>query len=394
MTCCWYASASPRCSVTPEPSVTRVLVGFGTALREAGVAVSTGQVTSFCRAVARLDPADAEDLYWAGRTCLISRHEDVPAYDAAFRRYFAHARDGLRLTTSGALPRSAEFEAPRAELVRTSVARRNSDASIGGRASDAELLRHKHFRDCTPDELAALHALMGRLRLTPPLRRRRRSRSARRGDELDVRRLVRRTLRSSVAPPRPPLRKPRFRPRRMILILDISGSMADYSRALLQFAHSATAGSVPGTEVFCFGTRLTRITRELRRRDPDQALSQAAEAVLDWDGGTRIGESLQTFTRAWGRRGLGRGAVVIICSDGLECGEPARLEQAMARLSRLAYRIVWVNPLKGDPRYQPIARGMRAALPHVDAFVSGHDLASLEELADLLPRLASPASRP
>jgi uncharacterized protein len=379
--------------VTPDRSITRVLVGFGTALREAGVTVSTGQITSYCRAVARLDPADAEDLYWAGRTCLISRRDDIPAYDAAFRRYFAHGQDGLRLTTSGALARSAEVAASRAELVRTSVARRNSDASIGGRASDAEVLRHKHFRDCTPDELAALYVLMRRLRLTPPQRRRRRSRPADRGEELDVRRLVRRTLRSSVSPPRQPWRQARFRPRRIALILDISGSMADYSRALLQFAHSATVRSLPRAEVFCFGTRLTRITPELRHRDPDQALNQAAEAVLDWDGGTRIGESLRTFTRVWGRRGLARGAVVVICSDGLECGEPARLEQAMARLSRLAYRIVWVNPLKGDPRYQPIARGMQAALPHVDAFVSGHDLASLEELADLLPRLASPASR-
>jgi uncharacterized protein len=374
--------------VTREESVTRVLVGFGTALREAGVAVSTGQVTAFCRAVTRLDPADAEDLYWAGRTCLISRHDDVPAYDAAFRSYFAHARDGLQLITSGALPRQSMRAEPRPQLVRVSAVRGHNDVTVGRRASDAELLRHKHFRDCTPDELAALHALMGRLRLTPPMRRRRRSRPARRGDELDVRRLVRRTLRSSVAPPRLPWRQPRLRPRRMILILDISGSMADYSRVLLQFAHSATAGTGPRTEVFCFGTRLTRITRELRHRDPDQALAQAAHAVLDWDGGTRIGESLQTFARVWGRRGLARGAVVVICSDGLECGEPATLEQSMAKLSRLAHRIVWVNPLLGDPRYQPIARGMHTALPYVDEFVSGHDLSSLEALADLLPRLA------
>jgi uncharacterized protein len=383
---------SPRFSVTAEPSVTRVLVGFGTALRDAGVTVSTGQVTAYCRAVARLDPADADDLYWAGRSCLISRHEDVPAYDAAFRRYFAPAGDGVRLTTSGALPRQSVLDVPGPELVRVSAVQRKSDAT-GSRASDAELLRHKHFRDCTPEELAALHALMRRLRLSPPQRRRRRSRPARRGDQLDVRRLMRRTLRSSVAPPRLPWRQPRFRPRRVILILDVSGSMAGYSRALLQFAHSATATSVPRTEVFCFGTRLTRITRELHHRHPDQALAQAADVVLDWDGGTRIGESLRTFVRIWGRRGLARGAVVVICSDGLECGEPTKLEQAMARLSRLAYRIVWVNPLKSDPRYQPIARGMHAALPYVDVFVSGHDLASLEELADLLPRLASPASR-
>jgi uncharacterized protein len=371
--------------VTPEESVTHVLVGFGTALRAAGVPVGTGQVTSYCRAVAHLDPADAEDLYWAGRACLISRHDDVPAYDAAFRWYFTHAADGLRLTTSGALPRQSAPDAPRPELVRSSIPQRPGGDTVGGRASDVELLRRKHFRDCTPEELARLQALMARLQLTPPTRRRRRTRRSPRGDELDLRRMVRRTLHGSLAPPRPPWRQQRTRPRRLVLILDISGSMADYSRALLQFAHTAAVSSVPRTEVFCFGTRLTRITRELRHRDPDQALAHAADAVLDWDGGTRIGESLRTFVRVWGRRGLARGAVLIICSDGLERGDPAILEQAMARLSRLAYRIVWVNPLKGDLRYQPIARGMHAALPHVDAFVSGHNLASLEALADLLP---------
>ena len=373
--------------MTADGPAIQVLVGFGTALREAGVPVSTGQVTAYCRAIVQLDPSDADDVYWAGRTCLISRHDDVATYDVIFRRYFAGTRDELQLITSGAVPRSAVFEAPRAQL-HASVAQRQHRAPTGNRASDAELLRHKHFRDCTPDELAALQALMARLRLTPPTRRRRRTRPATRGEELDLRRMVRRTLHGSLAPPKPPWRRPRTRPRRLVLILDISGSMADYSRALLQFAHSAAASSVPRTEVFCFGTRLTRITRELRHRHTDAALAQAADAVVDWDGGTRIGESLRTFTRVWGRRGLARGAIVVICSDGLECGDPATLERAMARLARLAHRIVWVNPLKGDPRYQPIARGMQVALPYIDVFVSGHDLSSLEQLTELLAQLA------
>ncbi|HET9900170.1 MAG TPA: VWA domain-containing protein [Actinomycetes bacterium] len=373
--------------MTANGAAIRVLVGFGTALREAGVQVSTGQLTAYSRAIVQLDPADSDDLYWAGRTCLISRHDDIRTYDVVFRRYFSGTRDELRLITSGALPRSAVIEVPRAQL-RTSMAQRHNRTPTGNRASDAELLRHKHFRDCTPDELAVLQALMARLRLTPPTRRRRRTRRSARGDELDLRRMVRRTLHGSVASPKPPWRQPRTRLRRLVLILDVSGSMADYSRALLQFAYSAAAASVPRTEVFCFGTRLTRITRELRHRNPDAALAQAADAVMDWDGGTRIGESLRTFTRVWGRRGLARGAVVVICSDGLECGDPEILERAMARLARLAYRIVWVNPLKGDPRYQPIARGMQAALPYVDVFVSGHDLSSLEDLAELLPQLA------
>jgi len=163
--------------------------------------------------------------------------------------------------------------------------------------------------------------------------------------------------------------------------------MAGYSRALLQFAHTAARHRAVPTEGFCFGTRLTRVTLALRRRRPDDALARAAEAVVDWEGGTRIGESVRAFVREWGRRGMARGAVVVICSDGLERGDPAALAAEMEKLARLAHRIVWVNPLKGDPRYQPLARGMSAALPFVDVFLSGHDLASLEALAALLPEL-------
>jgi uncharacterized protein with von Willebrand factor type A (vWA) domain len=180
----------------------------------------------------------------------------------------------------------------------------------------------------------------------------------------------------------------RLRHRRLVLVLDVSGSMAEYSRALLQFAHTAARARGVPTEVFCFGTRLTRVTHELARRNADQALAKASEAVLDWEGGTRIGESIDTFLRVWGRRGVARGSVVVICSDGLDRGDPAVLATQMERLARLAHRVVWVNPLKGDARYEPLAGGMRAALPYVDAFLSGHDLSSLEVLARLLPELA------
>jgi uncharacterized protein len=179
----------------------------------------------------------------------------------------------------------------------------------------------------------------------------------------------------------------RPRPRRLVLLLDVSGSMAGYSRALLQFAHSAARAQAIPTEVFCFGTRLTRVTVALRDRRPDDALARAAATVVDWEGGTRIGDAIRAFVRDWGRRGMARGAVVVICSDGLERGDPGALAAEMEKLSRLAHRVVWVNPLKGDPRYQPLARGMAAALPFVDVFVSGHDLASLEVLSDLLPDL-------
>jgi uncharacterized protein with von Willebrand factor type A (vWA) domain len=172
----------------------------------------------------------------------------------------------------------------------------------------------------------------------------------------------------------------------LVLLLDISGSMADYSRALLQFAHSASR-STGRVEVFCFGTRLTRVTDAIDQRSADEALSNAAEAVIDWEGGTMIGESIREYNRSWARHSGFRGAVVLICSDGLERGDPAILTEAMARLGRLSHRVVWVNPLKADPAFEPATRGMVAALPQIDVLVSGHNLASLEALAGLLPAL-------
>ena len=159
--------------------------------------------------------------------------------------------------------------------------------------------------------------------------------------------------------------------------------MASFSRALLVFAHAALRAD-PRWEAFCFGTRLTRLTRSLKSIDPDEALERATDEVFDWDGGTRIGESLKTFLDDYGHKGLARGAVVVICSDGLEIGAPELLEEQMSRLSRLAYRVIWLNPLKEDPAYEPLARGMRAALPYIDVFASGHNLASLETLSEEL----------
>jgi uncharacterized protein with von Willebrand factor type A (vWA) domain len=210
-------------------------------------------------------------------------------------------------------------------------------------ASDAEALRRKSFAACTPQELAALRRIMTRIRLTPPKRRTRRTRPARSGRAPDLRRTIRDSMRAGGEPARLRWQERKVKLRPLILILDVSGSMADYSRNLLQFAYSArrAAGKV---EVFCFGTRLTRITRPLGRRRPDQALAEAGQAVLDWEGGTRIGDSLDTFVREWGRRGLARGGVVVICSDGLDRGDPEVLATAMERLSRQCHRLVWMNP--------------------------------------------------
>ncbi len=259
------------------------------------------------------------------------------------------------------------------------------EASATGLASPIEVLRRKSFAACSPEELEELALLMGRLRLAAPLRRTRRRRPAGRGD-LDVRRTVRRALRTGGDPALLLRRERRRRPRRLVFVLDVSGSMSDYSRGLLTFAHAALQAD-GRWEAFCFGTRLTRVTGALAASDPDEALRRATVEVVDWDGGTRIGDSLKTFLDRYGHGGLTRGAVVVVCSDGLDTGDPALLDEQMARLGRLAHTVVWLNPLKEDPVYEPLARGMAAALPHVDVFASGHNLASLEEIGAQLDRL-------
>lgn len=362
---------------------------FGRVLRLEGVTVGSGQVTTYCDAVARLEPSDRHDLYWAGRACLLSRQEDLAAYDRAFRHYFGGSDGGMIGLVSGRVPQAtidAPVERP-AALPQLRPPGREGPP-LGTVASGAEVLRHKRFDECSPAELAELRALMARIRLHPPRRRVRRTVPSARGRNPDLRRTIRRSMRTNGEVLAMSWRARRVRPRRLVLLLDVSGSMAGTSRALLQFSHSTASAIRARTEVFCFGTRLTRVTDELRHRQPDQALTNAADAVVDWEGGTRIGESVGAFVQTWGRRGTARGAVVIICSDGLERGDPAVLAAEMAKLARLSHRIVWVNPLKADPRYQPLAGGMRAALPHVDLLVSGHDLSSLEALAALLPELA------
>jgi uncharacterized protein with von Willebrand factor type A (vWA) domain len=266
--------------------------------------------------------------------------------------------------------------------------REDEQATLGLMASDAEALRHKSFTACTPEELAALRRIMARIRLTPPKRRTRRTRKAPSGRSPDLRRTVRESLRMHGEPAELYWRRRRVRLRPLILILDVSGSMADYSRNLLQFAYSAKRAA-DRVEVFCFGTRLTRVTKALDRRRPDDALELAAQTVFDWEGGTRIGASLDAFVREWGRRGLCRGGIVVICSDGLDRGDPEVLARAMERLARLSHRVVWMNPHKGDNQnFRPSTLGMMVAAPHVDVILSGHDLSSLEEFATLLPKLS------
>jgi uncharacterized protein len=336
------------------------LTAFGRALRAAGLPVGTGRIASFCRAAALLDP---DGLYWAGRATLVARPGDIAVYDHVFRAFFG----------------SQQAATPPEVRILTEI------EPVTALASRDEILRTKSFAQCSPDELAQIARLMSRVRLAVPERRTRRRRPARAGGP-DLRRTLRRSFRTGGEPLERAWRQRRRRSRRLVLLLDVSGSMEPYSRALVLFAHAALR-TERGWEAFCFGTRLTRVTGALAAAPhPDEALKRASAEVSDWGGGTRIGESLERFLDGWGHRGLARGAFVVVCSDGLDVGDPEQLAEQMARLSRLAHRIVWLNPLRENPAYEPLARGMAAALPYVDVFASGHNLAALEELGGILLR--------
>ena len=365
-----------------------MLVDFGQALRAAELPVGSGDLLTYCAAMEPLDPTDVVDLYWAGRTTLVTRRGQIPTYDRVFRRFFLDEGDDeadpLRRTVRAKALTEATLEIP--DPGPDAEQGDEDEARLGLMASDAELLRQKSFAACTPDELAALRRIMARVRLTPPRRRTRRSMRAERGPRPDLRRTVRETMRTHGEPSRLYWRRRRLRPRPLILILDVSGSMSDHSRNLLQFAYSARRANTR-VEVFCFGTRLTRITRALERRRPDEAMEQAAASVFDWDGGTRIGDSLTTFVREWAARGTCRGGIVVICSDGLDRGDPDVLAKAMERLARLSHRVVWINPNLVDGGPRPDTLGMAVASPYIDELVSGHDLAGLERFVERLPAL-------
>ncbi|HEX4686211.1 MAG TPA: VWA domain-containing protein [Nocardioides sp.] len=372
-----------------RPDFTSMLVGFTTELRGAGLTVGSGDVLMYCAAAAAVDVTDLVDLYWAGRCTLVTRREQVPAYHRTFVAYYLGSPD----ESPGA---SAFTVAARAEAVGTlQIAETErlgeevdeQEAELGYAAARASTMKAKSFAACTPEELAVLRRILRTMQLAPPRRRTRRTAPTRHGRMPDLRRTVRESMRLHGEPGALHRRRRRLRTRRLTLLLDVSGSMADYSRNLVQFAHTSSRASTR-TEVFCFGTRLTRITRELEHRRPDLALDRAAAAVTDWEGGTRIGSCLDEFVRRWARRGMTRGGIVVICSDGLDRGDPELLESAMQRLSRLCHRIVWLNPHKGHRTdFTPDTLGMMVAEPYVDQLLSGHDLASLSEFAHVLASL-------
>ncbi|HSJ73582.1 MAG TPA: VWA domain-containing protein [Miltoncostaeaceae bacterium] len=347
------------------------------ALRATGVPVGTGRLVGLARAAAAVEP---DDLYWAARATLISRREDIAAFDRAFAAVFGVPDRPQPLPQPVADRRQVIIPN---DLGAAAPLDGSSDTSL---SSPIETLRRKDFAGCSEDELAQIARMMARLRVRAPVRRTRRRRPARTGDP-DLRRTLRRAMRTGGEPIERAWRRRRVQRRRLLLILDVSGSMSTYSRALALFAHASLRAGPGDWEAFAFGTRLTRMTRALSVADADVAISAAAAEVSDWDGGTRIGASLKRLIDEHGRTRAVRGATCVILSDGLDVGDPELLGEQMARLSRLAHRVVWLNPLKGHDAYEPLARGMAAALPHVDVFRPGHNLQSLEEVADVIARL-------
>ena len=354
------------------------LVGaFARRLHDAGVPVTADRSARFAQALVLVEPISRRRLYWTARAIVVTDPAQVRAFDAVFSAVFG-PHEGVERDEaapppgqSGASPSTGESEGDRVVDVPVPM------------PSDDEVLSEKRFDALQPHELARLYHLMTRLRLETPLRRTRRYEKGRHGQRIDMRRTLRGSLRTGGDPLRLARRHRRVLPRRLVLLCDISGSMEPYARAYLQFLTCA-AGSSPNAEAFVFATRLTRLTRALRSRSPERAIQRAAATAPDWSSGTRIGDALKEFNDRHGRRGMARGALVVILSDGWERGEPALVAREMERLSRLAHRIVWVNPRASSAGFTPRAGGMAAALPYCDALVSGHSLDALDEVIEAI----------
>jgi uncharacterized protein with von Willebrand factor type A (vWA) domain len=401
--------------LTPDPrpaTLVRNLLLFGRVLRAAGIPMSAGREMELLGALRLVDLGDRMRVREACRALVVSRRDHNPVFDRAFDLYFGRVWEQLARQEESAsrsvtgvppdqLPDLPESELPgdadtqvQLDPSQTRIAPESDEErdATGEEApeaqtySAAEVLRNKDFDRYTSDELARARELMRQLRLRPATRRARRMVRSRRGDQLDMRAVVRGMQRTAGEPARLHHRERKEKRRKLVLLCDVSGSMERYSRVLLQFLHSVRQG-MSDVEVFVFGTRLTRVTRDLAYRQIDAALERIGKRVQDFAGGTRIGRSLHDFNRQWARRVMGQSAVVILISDGWDRGDPRVLRDEMERLQRSAFRLIWLNPLLGMPEYQPVTIGMRTALEFVDDFMPAHNLASLEALARRLATL-------
>ena len=377
---------------------------FAARLRAEGLPVGPQRSARFASAVTLAEPSTVRELYWCGMATLVADPAEFPTYDRVFALVFGGMADPAESRGDPNAPPVPRQSPPR-DAPATSDGSRATPSLSGttmdgptsqqadesdpdnpypALAATAERLGGRDFASLSPDELARMTAVMRQLRLATPLRRSRRYQDGSRGRRIDLRTTLRLAQRSGGYPVRLARRRLRSRPRRLVVLCDISGSMEPYARALLQLVYCAAASGGPRAEVFTFATRLTRLTRLLAKVRPEVALELAGKAAPDWSGGTRIGEALKVFIERYGARGMARGAVVLIISDGWETGDAAVLGEQMARLSRLAYRIVWANPRTAAPRYQPLVAGMAAALPYCDEIVSAHSLSALDALVGAL----------
>ncbi|MQA10662.1 MAG: VWA domain-containing protein [Pseudonocardiaceae bacterium] len=354
------------------------LVGFTRALAESGVAVSTDRTAMYLDAVRHVDVVDPKELYWAGRLTLCVDPDDLPRYNEAFARWFTGTKPGGKRATVS-MPKQAQIAALAPAEDGHQVQGEADPEALPVAASETEILRSRDIAELSTAERAHLRELLAQLHPAPPTRSSLRLRPARRG-RLDARRTLRGMLATSGEPVRLAYARRTRRPRRVVLLIDVSGSMSPYADALLRFAHVLTRRNPATTEVFALGTRMTRLSRALRSRDPEVALTAAGHTVPDWAGGTRLGETLRAFLDRWGQRGVARHSVVVIFSDGWERGDTALLGTQLARLRRLAYRVLWVNPHAGRDGYAPVQSGIAAAWPHIDRLLAGHSLATLERL--------------
>ncbi len=363
-----------------------ILLAFTRALRAAGVNVTQDRSQGFLQAASLLDLGDERSVWVAGRSTLCAGPDDLDRFDAVFEAFF-NVRDGLPRPrpTPPAPPQTSPL--PETDREGDGTGDEETDV-IHASASDAEVLRHRDVATLTPSEKARLDAMFATIRPRPPMRRTARHQAWHRG-QVDANRTLRASLRRMGEPSRIAWRRRGIKPRRVVLLVDVSGSMTSYADALLRLAHRLTVslraqGGV--VETFTVGTRLTHLTRALRQRDAERALVAAGDTVPDWSGGTRLGETLRIFVDRWGQRGMARGSVVVVFSDGWERGDPSLLAEQMARLQRIAHRVVWVNPHRGKAGYEALQQGVLAALPHVDDFVAGHSLATYADLAEVISR--------
>jgi uncharacterized protein with von Willebrand factor type A (vWA) domain len=395
---------------TPHGNLLHNLILFGRLLRALGLDINPGRMIDLVQALDFVEIGRKADFFYTARSLLVHDQDDLPLFDQAFDLFWRRPRgegvnfgELLELRPPGGEDQEPITTPPILDAEETAVSGDEDEAEelreiieITRTYSSRELLRTKDFSELTQTEMQAIKQMMSQMVWQLGLRRTRRRRAGD-GRSYDLRRSLRKNLRYGGEVLEWPRRQYKFKPRPLVVIADISGSMEQYTRMLLHFIYTLVEGLDQSVESFVFSTRLTRITRQLRGRDVDRALQEVGQHVHDWAGGTRIGESLKMFNFEWGRRVLGRGAVVLMISDGWDRGDPELLRQEVARLKRSCYRLIWLNPLLGSENYEPLTRGIQAALPVIDDFLPVHNLASLEDLAAHLMQLTEgkrPSRRP